>query len=216
MCGLGLLGVLVGAGCGSATQPGTATELQRLRDQIINLNQQLSARQEQVREQALRIQELQGLSGERTLDRLVHVRRIEMDRLSGGYDVDRDGVHEGVVVYLRLLDAEQGGDAVKAAGSVRVRLLDLARPPESQTIGEIHLSPEQLRPLWYGRFLTSHYAVRVPWAGRDARPTQKTITVLVYYTDLLTGQTFNIQGSVEVQGLGVLDSPSPVSSSAPA
>ncbi len=196
-------------GCGPETPPGTVTELQRLRDQVISLNQRLVSREEQIREQAQRIQELQNLSGERTLDRLVHVQRVEIDRLSGGYDDDRDGVDDGVVVYLRLLDAEQGGDAIKAAGSVGVRLLDLAQAPESQLVGQVHLSSEQLRPMWYGRFLTSHYTIKVPWADDKIRPTQKTVTVLVHYTDLLTGKTFQAQGTVEVRGVGAWDTPKP-------
>jgi len=206
---LTLIGMVWVAGCGPETPPGAVTEIQRLRDQVISLNQRLVSREEQIRDQARRIQELQNLSGERTLDRLVHVQRVEIDRLSGGYDDDRDGVDDGVVVYLRLLDAEQGGDPIKAAGSVGVRLLDLARPPESQLVGEAHLSPEQLRSMWYGRFLTSHYSIKVPWPDEQTRPSQKIVTVLVHYTDLLTGKSFQVQGAVEVRGVGAWDTPKP-------
>ncbi|MBN2563855.1 MAG: hypothetical protein JXQ75_23315 [Phycisphaerae bacterium] len=186
-----------GSGCGGGA-PGLVTENQELRDKVEAQQRLLVARDEQIQDQARHIQELQGLTGERSLDRLVHVARIELERLTGGYDDDRDGVDDGVVAYVRLID--QDGDTIKAAGSVRVRLLDLAKPPDSQLVGDVELGPEELRPAWYGRFLTSHYTIKVPWAHGAQRAEHKSITVLVRFTDLLTGQVFEAQQAVEVSG----------------
>ena len=179
--------------------PGSLTQIQQLQDKIEGVQRRLVTKDDQIQAQAHLIRELQDLTGERTLDRLVHVSRIELDRLSGGVDDDGDGVDEGVKVYLYLVD--QDGDKIKATGSVKVRLLDLANPPDSQLVGEVELSPEELRPMWFGRFLTSHYTIKVPWARGAKHAEHKTITLLVSFTDLLSGQSFETQKAVDVRGV---------------
>lgn len=172
------------------------TQNQELRDKVEGQARLLVEKDEQLASQAKRIQELQGLSEQRRLDALVHVDKIEIERLSGGYDDDHDGVDEGVVVYVRLLDSE--GDTIKAAGGVRVRVLDLAKPEGSQLTGEAVLDAAALRPMWYGHFLTSHYTVKVPWANGAKQSEHKSLTVHVAFTDLLSGRVFEAQRVVEV------------------
>jgi hypothetical protein len=196
--GPAMLLMLIG-GCVDSP-PGRITETQELRDKLEAQQRLVVARDEQIQQQAKIVQELQGLSGERTLDRLVHVQGIELATLSGGYDDNRDGIDEGVVAYLSLRDQE--GDLIKATGSVHVRLLDLANPPEGQLIGETRLGPAELRPLWYGRGMTYHYTIKVLWLGGAGRAPHKTVTVLVSFTELLSGRTFDLQKAVEVTGAG--------------
>lgn len=176
------------------------TEIQQLRDKLEAQQRTLVAKDEEILAQSAHIQELQGLSGDRTLERLIHVNRVEFASLTGGYDDDRDGFHEGIIAYLRLID--QDGDTIKAAGSVHLRLLDLAKPPETQLVGELRLGPEELRKLWYGRFSTGHYTLKVPWAGGVKHAEHKAITIYARFTDLLTGRTFDVQQVAEVAGAG--------------
>ena len=189
---------LVAAGCNPPAADSRIAQVQQLQDRNQEQARLLAAKDEQLAADAKRIQELQGLNGERSIDNLVHVASIEIDRLSGGYDDDRNGVDEGVLIYLRLLDKD--GDAIKASGNVHVRLLDLAKPEGSQLVGELSLDPAALRPLWYGRLLTYHYTIKVPWAGGAKRAEHKSITVVVEFTDLLSGKTFTAQKVVEVSG----------------
>lgn len=174
------------------------TEIQHLEEQVAALQRKLVFKDEHIQDQSRIIQELRGLGGERTLDRLVSVARIELGSLSGGYDDDHDGVDEGVVVYLQLLDRD--GDAIKATGSVQIRLYDLANPVGSQLMGEVSLGSEALRQHWYGRFMTYHYTVRVPWGGGAARAAHKSITVHARFSCLLSGQTSETQEVVDVSG----------------
>ncbi len=174
------------------------TEIQHLEEQVAALQRKLVFEDEHIQDQSRIIQELRDLGGERTLDRLVYVARIKLGSLSGGYDDDHDGVDEGVVVYLQLLDRD--GDAIKATGSVQIRLYDLANPIGSQLMGEVSLGSEVLRQHWYGRFMTHHYTVRVPWGVGVARAAHKSITVHARFSCLLTGRTSETQQVVDVSG----------------
>jgi hypothetical protein len=185
-------------GCNPPGPDRRITRVQQLEDKVQQQGRLLVQKDEQIAAQAERIQQLQGLTGQRAIENLVHVASIEIDRLSGGHDDDRDSVDEGVVVYLRLLDRD--GDAIKVAGSARVRLLDLAKAEGSQVVGEQSWDPTALAKVWYGRLLTYHYTLKVPWAGGAKRADHKSITVLVEFTDLLSGQVFTAQKVVEVNG----------------
>lgn len=196
-------------GCGG-TSAGTVqnadriTEVQRLKDENERLKTELAQKNDQLAVQAATLAELRGMTGDRSLDKIVHVDRLAIDPLSGGYDDDRDGVDEGVVVYLSLFD--QFGGTMRAAGSASVTLLNLADPKDSKVVGEVNLTAEALGKMWYGAFLTSHYTIKIPWSGGAARPPSKDITVVVTFTDLLTGRVFSDQRAVGVTGFGAVAS----------
>lgn len=116
--------------------------------------------------------------------------RIEIDPLSGGQDWDGQPGDDGIVVYLRPLDGD--GDAVKAAGEVRVQLFDLQNAPDAPTlIGEYYFGVDELRRHWYGKLLTYHYALRCPW--RAGPPAHREITVRVTFVDYLLKRTMTAQ-----------------------
>lgn len=176
-------------------------EVQRLQDENIRLKTQLANRDDQISDMAKSIAALRGLEGDKRLENLVHVDRIDIERLSGGYDENLDGVDEGVVVYLMLYD--QFGGAIRAAGSAKITLLDLSDPANVRVIGDAALGHEELGKLWYGAFLTSHYTIKVPWSGGAVRPPVRNVTIVASFTDLLTGRTFEAQRAVAVTGYGV-------------
>ncbi len=184
--------------CNGTTQSDPrVTQIQELQDKLEQQGRMLAQKDEQIAAQATRIQSLQGLTGERAIENLVHVETIQIERLSGGFDEDGDGLDDGVVVYLKLLD--QDGEAIKAAGRVRVRLMDLSQPSERQRVGELSMDPAVLRTQWYGRFLTSHYTLHVPWTGGQ-RPAGTSITILVTFEELLSGRSFQAQSVVGFSG----------------
>ncbi|MFH1420068.1 MAG: hypothetical protein ABII12_17475 [Planctomycetota bacterium] len=174
------------------------TQIQELQDKAAAQARRIVEKDEAILAQAARIRELQNLEGARSIENLIHVTRIELAPLSGGYDDDGDSVDEGVVAYVRLLD--QDGDVIKATGGVRVRLIDLSNPEGQQLVGGLALDAAGLKPLWFGRLLTSHYTIKVPWADGAKRAEHKSITVHVTFTDLLSGEVFETQKAVEVRG----------------
>lgn len=188
-----------GIACGGGvTADPRITRIAELEDQIRQQNAELVARDAQLAEQAQTIQQLRGLSGDRGLDKLVTVDRIELASMSGGYDDDNDGRDDGVVAYLRLKDAD--GDTIKAAGSAILEAYDLAAPEGSKLVARIELDAEALSKLWFGRFGTSHYTIKTPWQPQGTRPQHAQITLVVYFTEMLSGRTFKTQVAAEVKG----------------
>lgn len=195
-------------------------EIQRLRDENQRLKTELAQKNDRLAEQAGAIATLRGLEGDRSLDRVVHVAGIQIDRLSGGYDDNRDGIDDGVVVYLLLQD--QFGGGIRATGSAGVTLLNLTQADKPSVIADKKFTVDELEKLWYGTFLASHYTIKLPWesAGSGAtvgsttqssqgeasaeanshRPPAREITVVVTFTDLLTGRAHTAQQVVTVTG----------------
>lgn len=186
----------VGA-CNSHQADSHLTEIQALKDKIQRQARQLVDREEQLSSAARTIQELRNLEGPRRLDRLVHVARIDIERLSGGYDDDQDGVDDGVVVYLQPVDTD--GDIIKAAGSAKVELFDVTTQPGPQSVGKVELDPDAMRKAWFSKILAAHYRIKVPWSAEAATQAHQKITVWVRFTDLLSGQTFEAQRIVDVR-----------------
>ena len=146
------------------------TRIQELEDQLAEKTRLLARRDGQLREQAKVVQQLRRLDGARGLDALIHVDRIEIERFSGGFDDNGDGIDEGVRVHIRLFD--QHGETMRATGSVQVTLLDVANPVGQRDLGRMELTPRQLNALWFGRFLTKHYTVKIPWHAGVSSPQQ--------------------------------------------
>jgi hypothetical protein len=173
------------------------TQIQELEDKVRKQARQLVDREEQLASVGRTIQELRGLEGPQRLDRIVHVARIEIERLSGGYDDNQDGIDDGVIVYVRLIDGD--GDVIKAAGSAKVELFDVAQKPGPKSVGKVELSPDAMRKVWFSKVLSAHYRIKVPWAADAAASEHKNVTIAARFTDLLTGQSFEAQHLAEVR-----------------
>lgn len=169
---------------------------------LAEANRIRAAQSDQLAEQARVIQQLRGMDASKRMEQLVHVDRVEIERLSGGYDDDKDGRDDGVVVYLRLLDAD--GDVIKATGSASVKLFDLSKGDGGQPVAQARWTAEQMRPLWYGKMMTSHYSLRVPLPNGISITPGTPLTATVEFTDLLTGGTFQAQKPCEVAGLAAV------------
>lgn len=189
---IGLAGCLPGQGADPHI-----TQIQELEDKVQAQDRQLVQQRGQIAEQAREIQTLQGLGDEARLARLVHVDKITLESLSGGYDDDRNGIDEGAVAYLRLLDHD--GDVIKAAGSAVMEVYDLAAAESERQVAYLELGPDELAATWFGRFMTSHYTLKAPWKSGNG-PAHKTLTIVVRFTELLTGKAFEAQLTAQVNG----------------
>lgn len=201
--------ILIAGGCNGMNaaleDSARLTEIQALKDKNASQARLLVQRDEQLRDQAEIIRSLRDLPRGLKLADLIHVDRIEIAGLSGGYDADEDGIDDGVRVYLRPYD--QYGGALRATGKARVRLYDLDDPAGTQSVGEVVLEPEALGPLWFGRFLTSHYTIDVPWSGGAKTARHPHITIAVTFTDLLSGRSFEARSNVIVSTGSIARSP---------
>jgi hypothetical protein len=146
------------------------------------------ALQEELKNRKAQITRLQSM-GARRLDLLNPAARIEIDRLSGGYDEDGLPGDEGVLVYVKTIDAE--GDVIKAAGEIEIQLWNLAASGEELLIGQYVLDAVHARKRWYGKFMTYHYTIRCPW--RAEPPRHDEVTVRVLFTDYVSGEVLRDQ-----------------------
>jgi hypothetical protein len=178
-------------GCIGGTPDAHIKQIQELQDKVADQGRQLAAKDGQIKSQSDTIQQLRGGGGKLDTDSLVHVGKIELEGLSGGYDDNSDGVDDGIVLYLRVLDTE--GEVIKSAGSASIRLLDLSKPEGQQSLLAASFTPEQLKTLWFGRFMTAHYTIKFPFDEKFKRLTGDTLTAVVTFSELLTGRSFDTQ-----------------------
>lgn len=128
------------------------------------------------------------------LDRLFTVHRVELERLTGGADLDgsKPG-HEGLKVYVRLLD--QHGDEIKSSGSFVVEAFDLSQS-DPRRLGRWEFPVEQSQQNWHS-FLTRYgYVLTCPWQGSP--PRHEDVTVKVTFNDELSGRQFTAQRVAKV------------------
>ena len=191
----------LGGGC-----DGTAQEISRLRqrnaaqERRINvLERDLVSLQEELKTRKAQVDRLQRL-GVRRLEMLNRPVRIEIDRMTGGYDDDGRPGDDGVIVYLRPVDAT--GDVVKATGEVEIQLWDLEGRADELLLGQYMFEPQHALKNWYGRFLTHHYSLKCPW--REEPPPNPEVTVKVRFVDYVTGEVLTAQAVCEVTTRGTL------------
>lgn len=120
---------------------------------------------------------------------------IQIDPLTGGSNWDGKPGDDGVTVYVKPVDRD--GDAIKAAGDVRIEILDLGNPPDQQLVGRYGVEADQLGKLWYGKLMTQHYTFECPWT--KTRPRHEQLTVRVTFIDYATKNTLTAQALCSVK-----------------
>ena len=192
---LGLL--LLAGGCGEVLRSDNSmrTELTELRSQSEQLQQQNNQQREQIGQLQERMIQLRGFDEDR-LEHLVRADKIEFGRFSRAYDDDKDGMDDGVVIYLVVRD--QQGDVIKAAGEVEIELWDLAAGEGEQQLGQWRFDFEKLGQYWLAGALADHYKFKLAWqAGK--KPTHANLTVKLVFKDALEGKVFEAHKLIEAK-----------------
>ena len=161
-------------------------ELDRLRKANRKLQLSLAGKDRQIRT-------LQAL-GEKRLEKLFHVERIEFGSHTGGVDLDETPGDDGIRVYLRPVDRD--GSTLKAAGAIRIQLYDLAAAPNENLVGRYEWSVDQAAKQWSG-FVHYHYRLTCRWPARA--PEHDEITVRAEFTDYLTGRRLTRQTTCRIE-----------------
>ncbi len=127
------------------------------------------------------------------LDEWVHITDIAFGQYTRGLDENKDGIDEGVRIYLVVRD--QDGDRIKFSGSLDIELWNLATDPPTAILKR-SFEPAQLRQHWMGGLLADHYLIDLPW---DKEPTDVDIlTVKCRLHEFLTAKTHEIQRAIEI------------------
>jgi len=127
------------------------------------------------------------------LAKLFTVHGLELGRLTGGADLDRNNPgDEGLKIYATPTDDD--GEAIKAAGSFMVEAFDLAgSKPE---IGKWIFNADETRKAWLGQFMAHDFVLTCPW---QTPPAHEELTIKVTFRDELTGREFHVQSVVKVK-----------------
>ena len=155
------------------------SEAERLRLERNHLRELLA-------EKERRIETLLAL-GDKRLEKLFHVRKLDLNR-TAGVDLDGKAGHDAIRVYVKPIDRD--GGTIKAAGSVKVRLFDLAAPQGQTLLGEYSWSVDETPGKWT-QLLFRHYRFTCPW--KTGPPKNPEVTVRVEFLDYLTGHRFTDQ-----------------------
>lgn len=172
----------------------TQKQLLEAQEKVKTLEAELAAQQQAQRNLEAQLAELRGTDA--PLADLVYPVKIELERMSGGYDRDGQPGHDGIVLYIQPIDAD--GNVIKAAGTINVKLFDLAAPAGSNLIAEYRFDVKKTRSLWYGRLMTNHFTVHCPWPNGQP-PAHPEVTAVVTFTDLLTGKPLTAQAVYEIK-----------------
>ncbi|MCE5280127.1 MAG: hypothetical protein ABFD92_06000 [Planctomycetaceae bacterium] len=188
-----LIAVLMSAAAGACQPSATVTatpDADSLAKQVSQLeaqNQKLAA---DLAERQKQIQTLQGLGGEKRLEKIYHVNAIELGRYTGGVDTDKKPGDDAIDVFISPLDQQR--DKIKAAGSLTVEIYDLAQPAGENLVSRCDWNVDELAKLWKSGLMANFYRVRCPLA-KDRPLKHPDLTIRVAFTDYLTGKQFTAQ-----------------------
>ena len=194
---LSLLALISGQACNTVAGPkfqNTQRQLQLSQEKVRTLEKQVLERSAQIKHLQDETARLRGLDRQ-DFDQLIVPVKIALEKQSGGYDTDDEPGDDGLVLYIQPIDAD--GHVIKAAGTLKVRLLDLSAPADRMELAPYHFDVPTTRGLWYGRMWTQHWTVRCPWPP-NRLPECDEITARIEFTDLLTGRVLKTQETYKV------------------
>jgi hypothetical protein len=160
-------------------------EIDALRQEKSRLERAVAQKDAAMSALSRQIEELKAFDPDWRPDAFAPV-RLEIVSRSRGTDFDGLPGDDGVIVYLRPLDAD--GDAVKVPGRVKIQVLDNSILNAPRLLGVYEFKDAQeLREAWHGRFATQHYTFKCPLPPGTALPPNRYVTVTAEFVDFLTG-----------------------------
>jgi hypothetical protein len=177
-----------------------AAQIERLTQEKAQLQEQIEQSEAENKQLKGQVQVLSGLPEQVKIETLRRLTSVKIGRYTGFYDKDNDGRKEKLIVYIQPMDED--GDKVKAAGDVDVQLWDLNKTEGGALLGQWHVTPNELKKLWFDTLLTINYRVMFDIRGKidpDA-PGDGPLTVKITFTDYLTGRVFNDQKAIKPAG----------------
>jgi len=161
--------------------------LTRDKREMMRQIEQLESKNKDLR---IQINTLHGFTNNVSFKDLYEVKSIKITKHTNLFDKDKDGKKETLIVYIQPID--QDGDIIKAPADVHVQLLDLDKDRDPVVLGKWHVTPAQLRKLWVDALIKTNYRLTFDIAGKVPDP-DKTLTVMLTFTDYLTGKVFEEQ-----------------------
>lgn len=173
-----------------------AEQVDTLRNDKRQLTRQIEQLESQNKNLKKQINALHGFADDIKIKEIYDVKRIKVTKYTNILDKDKNGTRETLIVYLQPID--QDGDIIKAAGTVDVRLLDLDKDKDPVLLRKWHLTPAQLRKLWFNALMKTHYRMTFDVSDK-VENYDKPLTVTVTFTDYLSGKVFEEQRLIKPQ-----------------
>jgi hypothetical protein len=168
-------------------------DLRQANERIDELTRTVEQQTARLDAQARQIRTLQDL-GDKRLEKLFTVESLHIGRHTGGIDTDDKPGHDAIIVYLKPKDAQ--GATLKAAGSVKIQLFDLAAENGRRDLATWSFDVEEARGHYASGIMTDHYSFELPL---EARPAHADLTLRAEFTDYLTGRTFDAQDTFTIK-----------------
>jgi hypothetical protein len=188
-----LVGLATAGGCTDPDQTlSLRRQLQDANDALRKAEREKLGLTTRIAKQQEHIDRLQAIGAQR-MKHIFRVERIRLGRYTGGADLDGKTGDDGIKVYIQPID--QHGSIIKAAGTVKVQLFDLAAPTGKNLIFEQTWPAETIHKNWTAGLLGNHFAFKCRW---KTRPAHDEITVRAEFVDYLTARRFTAQKACKV------------------
>ncbi len=165
-------------------------EIQTLRQEKTELESQLKQSKSEAKQLKNQVRVLSNLPADVRLEDLYNLQKIKITRYTNLYDKNDDGKKEKLLVYIQPIDEER--DIVKATGAADVELWNLDNEDGQAQLGKWHVSPDQLKKLWFATLITINYRLSFD-VGDKVSGEEKALVVKVTFTDYVSGKVFKEQ-----------------------
>lgn len=183
--------LLAATGCRNDLQTSLWEQIKSLSEETTELSleiEQLRAKNAALTEQ---VNTLAAIDRDVLASAMVVPHAVRIGRHSGLYDKSKmNQTPDSLVVYLEPIDAAQ--DTIKAAGSVRVELWNLADANDEPKLKTWQVSAEELKHVWGRGLLGAYYRLRFPLEGVLSGD-ERELTIRVQFTDYLAGRVLTDQ-----------------------
>jgi Sec-independent protein translocase protein TatA len=177
----------VAAGCESGK---LVKEVKTLRQEKAELKSQIEQSESEAEQLKKQVHVLSHLPADVRLEDLYDLQKIKITRYTNLYDKDKDGKKEKLLVYIQPIDEQR--DIVKASGAVDVELWDLNKEDGQAQLGRWHITPGELKKLWFATLVTINYKLTFDVADKITGD-EEALVVKVIFTDYPSGKVFEEQ-----------------------
>lgn len=178
--------LFIAAGCENKL----AKEAETLKLEKAKLKSQIEQSKSENEQLEKQVKTLSELPADVRLEDLYNLKKIKITRYTNLYDKDKDGKKEKLIIYIQPIDEQ--GDIVKATGAADVELWYLNKEEGQAKLGTWHVTPEELKSLWYATFITINYRLPFDVTGIISGD-EKELVVKVTFTDYISGKVFQEQ-----------------------
>jgi predicted nuclease with TOPRIM domain len=181
----------IAAGCENGNNREFLKEkISTLTQEKAELKSQIEQSKSEAEQLKRQVQTLSDLPAEVRLEDLYELQKVKITRYTNLYDKDKDGRKEKLIVYIQPIDEED--DIVKATGAVDVQLWNLNKEDGEALLGEWHITPSELKELWFATLITINYRLTFDVAEKVTGE-EESLVVKMTFTDYISGKVFKEQ-----------------------